>query len=163
MLVSACLLGNKVRYNGSNLSIQAEIVNWLNEHVEIIPCCPEVSAGLPTPRAPAEIQFGQGIDVIHHHAKVVGDDGIDVTAQFIQGAQNALSLCQTQGIRFAVLAESSPSCGSNTIYNGTFKGVIIPGPGVTSALLEHNGIHVFSQHQLDKLIDILCSPLKPTY
>jgi uncharacterized protein YbbK (DUF523 family) len=155
VLVSACLLGNKVRYNGSNLSIHAEMVNWLNEHVEIIPCCPEVSAGLPIPRAPAEIQFGQGIDVIHHQAKVMGNDGIDVTSQFIQGAQNALSLCQTQGIRFAVLAESSPSCGSNTIYNGAFRGVKIPGQGVTAALLEHNGIHVFSQHTLPELKALL--------
>ncbi len=82
VLISSCLLGNKVRYNASGLSISEQDLVWLKLNVELIVMCPEVSAGLPTPRPPAEIILGQGADVIDHKASVVGDDGHEVTAEF---------------------------------------------------------------------------------
>lgn len=88
-------------------------------------------------------------------ANVVGDDGIDVTAQFVVGAENALKICQQQQIEYAVLAEGSPSCGSSKIYDGTFSGTKITGSGVTAALLDRNGIKVFSQHTIDQLRSVL--------
>ncbi len=151
VLISACLLGNKVRYNASCLALSQEDFDWLNTHVQLIVLCPEVSAGLPIPRAPAEIQQGQGIDVLQGHASVVGDDGVDVTAEFVKGASNALSVCKQQGIRYAILAEGSPSCGSTQVYDGSFSGKKITGLGVTAALLEQQGIKVFNQHSIGKL------------
>ncbi|EGQ8146814.1 DUF523 domain-containing protein [Vibrio parahaemolyticus] len=151
VLISSCLVGNKVRYNASCLSIPEPDLDWLKSNVELVVFCPEVSAGLPTPRAPAEIVAGTGVDVLEGSANVVGNDGIDVTIQFVNGANNALEVCQKQKIKYAVLAEGSPSCGSSKIYNGTFNGVKIDGSGVTSALLKRNGIKVYSQHTIAKL------------
>lgn len=151
VLVSACLVGNKVRYNASCLSMSEVDLNWLQSNVELVVFCPEVSSGLPIPRAPAEIITGKGIDVLNGSARVMGNDGIDVTNQFVAGAQNALELCQEKQIRYAILAEGSPSCGSSKIYDGTFSGIKIDGSGVTAALLESEGIKVFSQHTIANL------------
>lgn len=151
VLVSSCLVGNKVRYNASCLSIPELDLNWLKSNVELVVFCPEVSAGLPTPRAPAEIITGKGVDVLDGSANVVGNDGVDVTTQFVSGAENALELCQKQQIKYAVLAEGSPSCGSSKIYDGTFNGIKIDGSGVAAALLERNSIKVYSQHTIAKL------------
>lgn len=151
VLISSCLLGNKVRYNASGLSVSAQELAWIRSNVELIAMCPEVSAGLPTPRAPAEIILGQGADVVDRKASVVEDDGHEVTAEFLHGAELTLKKCREQGIRYAILAEGSPSCGSLQIYDGTFTGVKIPGQGVTAAMLLRDGIKVYSQHTLANL------------
>ncbi|EGU58885.1 hypothetical protein VINI7043_08155 [Vibrio nigripulchritudo ATCC 27043] len=151
VLISSCLVGNKVRYNASCLSVPESDLDWLHSNLELVVFCPELSAGMPIPRAPAEIIQGKGNDVILGAASVVGDDGIDVTNQFIEGAQNTLEMCKEHQIKYAVLAEGSPSCGSSKIYDGTFSGTKIDGSGVTAALLESAGIKVFSQYNLATL------------
>ncbi|WP_295893922.1 DUF523 domain-containing protein [uncultured Vibrio sp.] len=151
VLISSCLVGNKVRYNAGCLSISDADFQWLNANVELVVFCPEVSSGLPIPRPPAEIISGQGIDVIQGNADVVRNDGHVVTNQFLAGANNALEICREQQIQFAILAEGSPSCGSNKIYDGTFNGIKIDGSGVTTALLKQNGVSVFSQHTILEL------------
>ncbi|MGX9419042.1 DUF523 domain-containing protein [Vibrio sp. WJH972] len=148
VLVSSCLVGNNVRYNGSCLNISELDLNWLRTHVDMVVFCPEVSSGLPIPRPPAEIIDGQGGDVIFGAARVVANDGVDVTEPFLAGAKNALKACQNNDIKYAILAEASPSCGSSKIYDGTFGGVKIDGIGVTTALLEREGIKVFSQYTI---------------
>jgi uncharacterized protein YbbK (DUF523 family) len=152
VMVSSCLMGQKVRYNGCDLAINSPLFDDLKKLVEIIPFCPEISGGLPTPRAPAEIIQGNGYQVFTGNSRVINNDNSDVTDAFIRGAELALLCCRQHGIRIALLTESSPSCGSNTIHNGEFNGIKIPGKGVTTALLEKNGIKVFSQNQLAELI-----------
>lgn len=155
ILVSSCLLGNKVRYNGRDLLCDNELLRgWLLEG-RVVSVCPEVSAGLPTPRAPAEIQSGNGEDVLHLQASVIENTGKDVSEQFIAGAEYALSLCQKHQIKVAVLTESSPSCGSDFIYNGKFSNTKIAGVGVTSALLIKNGIRVFNQNSIAEAAEYL--------
>ncbi|RJX72876.1 DUF523 domain-containing protein [Vibrio sinensis] len=151
ILVSSCLVGNSVRYNGSCLSLDNADRDWLFSSFDVLTFCPEVSSGLPTPRPPAEIIGGVGEDVLENNARVVGNDGVDVTELFLSGADNTLKLCLENQIRYAILAESSPSCGSVTIYDGTFSGHKIAGRGVTAALLEQHEIKVFSQYSLAKL------------
>jgi uncharacterized protein YbbK (DUF523 family) len=152
ILVSACLMGQKVRYNGSDLAINSQLFSDFIKLVEVIPFCPEVTGGLSTPRAPAEIIKGTGYEVLAGNSRVINNDDMDVTDAFLRGAKSALQCCQLHGISIALLTESSPSCASNTIHNGEFKGVKIPGKGVTTALLENNGVKVFSQFQLDPLM-----------
>ena len=151
ILVSACLLGHKVRYNGSALTQAGTHFEWLINNHQIIPFCPEVSAGLPTPRPPAEIRNGTGQDVLDGHSKIYSFDGKDLSAEFLLGAKLALAQCQAHDIQFAVLTESSPSCGSGEIYNGEFNRTKQTGSGVTTALLRQNGIQVFGQHQFELL------------
>ncbi len=148
ILISACLVGVPVRYNGLALTVESGIVDRWVKAGQVITFCPEVSGGLPTPRQPAEIIHSDGLSVLKGTARIVQRDGGDVTSEFISGAKLALELCLKHKIGLAILTESSPSCGSSTIYNGEFSGTKIAGAGVTSALLLENGIRVFSQHSI---------------
>lgn len=148
ILVSACLLGEKVRYNGSAVEMESPWLRRLCEENRVHAFCPEVAAGLPVPRPCAEIVGGNGRDVLAGRADVVEKQGRILTEDFIRGARRALALCGKKAIVLAVLTENSPSCGSSSIYNGAFTGEKIGGCGVTTALLEQNGIKVFSQREL---------------
>ena len=152
ILISACLLGDCVRYDGKSKALDNDLLNSLIEQGRVISFCPEVAGGLPVPREAAEIQAGDGIAVIHQQARVCTHSGADVTDFFLSGAQQALALCQQHAIPVAVLTESSPSCGSGQIYDGSFTRTALPGSGVTTALLRKNGVLVFNQHQLDAAV-----------
>ncbi|UOF92460.1 DUF523 domain-containing protein [Fodinisporobacter ferrooxydans] len=142
-IVSACLMGCECRYDKSS--------NWIREIEQLVkegkalPVCPEQLGGLPTPRNPAQIVGGDGFDVLDGKAKVIDDQGNDVTEQFLQGANQALRMALTIGAQEAILKERSPSCGSHVIYDGSFAGMKRPGLGVTAALLVRNGIRVASE------------------
>lgn len=149
VLVSSCLLGKPVRYDGRGMASDNPILaKWLDEG-RVVSFCPEVSGGLPTPWPAAEIQGDGGAAVLVGVAVVVDNTGIDVSKEFILGAESALELCQAEGIMLAIMSESSPSCGSTTIYDGGFTRSKILGQGVTAALLTQNGIKVFSQHSME--------------
>lgn len=143
ILVSSCLLGVRCRYNGTGG--EAGWLSDLSEHAILIPVCPEVMGGLPTPREPAE-RCG---------LRVITKSGADVTAAYEQGAALVLSLAQWYGSPCAVLKERSPSCGSRNIYDGTHSGRLIPGDGKTTELLKQQGIPVFGESKGEKLKDFL--------
>ena len=147
ILISACLLGINVRYNAEPKPFYHQQITLWRKQGRVITVCPEVAGGLSTPRAPAELSADNTI--------VMTNDGNDVTQEFNQGAQHALLLCQRHDIKFALLKESSPSCGSNTIYDGTFSGVKISGQGLTAKLLTDNGVQVFSEQTIEQMIAIL--------
>lgn len=148
VLVSACLLGEPVRYHGGDARLEAYWLDRLAEEGRVVPFCPEVAGGLEVPRPPAEIVGGDGIAVLQGTARVATDTGEDVTEAFLDGAQKALDVARQQGVRLAILVERSPSCGSEQIYDGTFSGKRRSGSGVTAALLEEQGIRVFGQDRL---------------
>ena len=110
----------------------------------LIPVCPEILGGLPTPRPPAE-RLPDG--------RVVTREGKDVTAEYRSGAEQALALARKQGCVLAVLKERSPSCGRGRLYDGTFSRTLIPGSGVAAQLLEENRIPVYGESQLEVLLD----------
>ncbi|VVE88882.1 DUF523 domain-containing protein [Pandoraea bronchicola] len=152
ILVSSCLLGHPVRYHGRPAPCESDAAAILERWRAgglIMPICPEVAGGLPTPRPPAEIARAAGGNAVwHQRARVMDDTGADVTGAFLDGAQHALALAQRHGIRIAVLKEGSPSCGSTSIYDGSFSGRKIAGEGVAAAWLRQHGIEVFSEHTL---------------
>ncbi|MDP9528050.1 DUF523 domain-containing protein [Pseudomonas protegens] len=147
ILVSRCLLGHRVRYDGGASGPFDQLAAWLQEG-RVVALCPEVAGGLPTPRAAAEIPGGQGVDVLAGRVPVMTTEGEDVSAQFLSGARQALELVEQHGIGVAVLKANSPSCGNLLTYDGTFSGVKVQGEGVTAALLRQHGVQVFSELQL---------------
>jgi uncharacterized protein YbbK (DUF523 family) len=151
VLVSACLLGEPVRYNARDKRCDHDILQrWLGEG-RVVPVCPEVAGGLPIPRPPAEIASGaDAAAVLDGTAAVLDDEGRDVSAHFLSGAEVALAAARLHRIRVAVLKEGSPSCGSSFVYDGSFTGARVAGPGVTAALLERFGIRVFNEDQLEE-------------
>jgi len=148
ILISACLLGQPVRYDGQSKESQNPTLNHWHEEGRLVPLCPEVSGGLPVPRPAAEI-IGLADDVLDGRGAVKTEDGEDVSSFFLCGAQHALILCQQENIRVAILKENSPSCGSTQVYDGSFSAKLITGIGVTTAILRQNGIIVFNEHEID--------------
>ncbi|NLY79357.1 MAG: DUF523 domain-containing protein [Lysinibacillus sp.] len=145
ILVSACLAGLEVRYDGAHC-LHNKIRKLVDENKAVM-ICPELLGGLSTPREPAEIIGGDGGDVLDGKAKVVDRAGNDVTIQFIKGAYATLEKAKEINATIVVLKENSPSCGSSRIYNGEFKGEKVAGNGVTAALLKRNGFQVISEEQ----------------
>ncbi|MDO4533796.1 MAG: DUF523 domain-containing protein [Coriobacteriia bacterium] len=141
ILVSACLLGEPVRYDGKAMPNEAVIA--LGERFELIAVCPECLGGLPTPRTPSEIDESSGC------LRVVARDGQDRTDAFLAGAEACVSIAREKGCKLAILKSNSPSCGSGQIYDGTFSGGLIAGNGVTTRLLTSAGVCVISENDVE--------------
>ncbi|CAI8986413.1 DUF523 domain-containing protein [Pseudomonas sp. T8] len=156
ILVSRCLLGHRVRYDGGASGPFDQLASWQAEG-RVVVLCPEVAGGLPTPRAAAEIPGGQGGEVLDGLAQVITTEGEDVSAEFLSGARQALELVREHGIRIAVLKANSPSCGNLLTYDGSFSGVKVSGEGVTAALLKRAGVQVFSELELAEAAAALAS------
>ena len=140
VLISACLMGVRCRYDGGRKPLDC-LDKLMDQHV-LIPVCPEVLGGLPTPRVPAE----------RRGERVVTKDGGDVTAQYFRGAAEVLRLAQRLGCTVAVLKERSPSCGSGQIYDGSFTGTLTQGFGVAAESLRCAGIRVIGESQLAEFL-----------
>lgn len=152
ILVSACLLGEKVRYDGLVIPVSNTLADAFEKVADMIPFCPEVSGGLTVPRVPAEISGKDGFDVLDGKAVVKNIKGDDVTGFYLNGAAKALETAIKSNIKAAILKEKSPSCGKSFIYDGSFAGILKQGKGVTAALFERNGIHVFSEKEIEKAV-----------
>lgn len=156
ILISACLLGAPVRYDGASKPSAHALIERLRDQGSLLPICPELLGGLSTPRPAAEIVGpGSGDAVLDGSAKLLTAQGEDVTQAFIQGAQRALAFVQARNITTAILKAKSPSCGSSQIYDGSHSAQLIDGQGVTAALFRRHGIKVFHEGELDALATII--------
>lgn len=150
VLVSSCLLGEAVRYNGADSRCRSEILDRWKAEGRLVPVCPEVAAGLPVPRPPAEIAGGDGSAVLRGAATVGDSTGADVTALFLDGARKVLAEARRADARVAILKDGSPSCATTYISDGTFRGQRDRGRGVTAAILAQAGIRLFNEHQVEE-------------
>ena len=148
ILISSCLLGQAVRYDGQSKQVQNPTLDRWRQEGRLTPVCPEVSGGLPVPSPAAEIE-GFADEILTGNGFVKTADNEDVSRFFLCGAQHALTLCRQDNIRVAILKENSPSCGSAQVYDGGFSHTLISGAGITTTLLRQNGIHVFSEFEID--------------
>lgn len=155
ILISSCLAGERVRYDGKQIPIQSRFISRWRKDGRLVTVCPEVLGGLPIPRPAAQIVDGSGEDVVHGVSKVVDVEGNNVTRSFTDGASQTLAIAREYKITVAVFKEKSPSCGVHQIYDGTFSSVLIPGSGVAVALLKAHGIQVFSEHELSQVQEII--------
>ncbi len=157
ILVSSCLLGQPVRFNGTDAPSDKTILDQWQSEGRLVHFCPEIAVGFPTPRPPAETVGGDGRLVLLGQAKVLEDTGRDVTEMFLEGAKQEVDFAQKSQVKVAILTDGSPSCGSTYVYDGNFKGETVPGKGVTAELLEQNGIRVFSEDQIEEAFIFLKS------
>lgn len=140
IMISACLLGHKVRYDGKD-KLNQELINLLKCH-NLIPICPEFLAGFSIPHPPIESKDG----------KYYTNQMIDVTTMFENGAKKALELCLDQSIDFVILKTKSPSCGKDLIYDGSFKGKLVIGDGSFTKLLKQHNIQTFKEDQIEDIL-----------
>lgn len=140
LLVSACLLGTRCRYDGGSKLWPG--MRELGERFRLVPVCPEQLGGMPTPRAPSE----------RRGDRVIDRSGADVTEHFRRGAEEALRLGAFFQAEGAVLKERSPSCGRGVVYDGSFSGGLVPGDGVFAELLQAQGIPVYGETDVPALL-----------
>ncbi len=148
ILISACLLGDPVRYDGHSKMCHSHHLQRWQQQGRLVSICPEVAGGLGIPRPAAEV-------ISRAPLQVITLSGTDVTHQFQQGAEQALALCQANAIGYAILKERSPSCGSQQNYDGSFSGRVVANAGVTAELLMANGIKVFSEETIQDLAQLI--------
>lgn len=134
LLVSACLLGVACNHEGE--AAKRSLRETLEERYRVVPVCPEVLGGLPSPRPAAEIQ---------PDGRVVNVEGADVTAAYRRGAEAAVRAARATGAVRAVLKARSPSCGSSQVYDGTFSRRLVDGEGITAATLREVGVEITSE------------------
>jgi uncharacterized protein YbbK (DUF523 family) len=134
ILVSACLCGVACNHEGEAAAV--DLRPALAARFRVVPVCPEVCGGLPTPRVAAEIQAD---------GRVRTRDGADVTAAFERGARTAVALAAATGATHAVMKSRSPSCGSGQVYDGTFSRTLVAGEGVAAQALREAGVVVSSE------------------
>ena len=148
IVVSGCLLGINCTFSGENRRNE-KTIELMKKHT-LIPICPEQLGGLPTPRAPQIIEAGSGEDVLDGNSRVINRDGKVDTQSFIRGAEEALQIAKLVNAKIAILKERSPSCGVNKIYNHLNKEEdnLVRGKGVAAALLQRNGMQIFSEEEL---------------
>ena len=143
VLISACLYGQKCRYDGGDNLISR--LDEIKKVCNLFPVCPEVLGGLETPRNPSEI-IGE---------KVVSNVGKDVTNEYKKGAEIALETALRNSCKIALMKAKSPSCGVGKIYDGTFSRKLTDGDGITVKLLKEHGIKVFDETQIKELLEYI--------
>jgi uncharacterized protein YbbK (DUF523 family) len=142
VIVSACLLGVECNHRG--LGSPSPAVRALGESARLIPVCPEVAGGLPTPRPAAEIA---------PDGRVCTEAGEDVTDFYLRGAAQAVDVAKAAGASRAVLKARSPSCGCHEVYDGSFQRVLRPGQGITAAALRAAGLDVVSEEDVAAVVN----------
>lgn len=158
VLVSACLLGERVRYDGSSRPVAHPLFEQWQQENRLVSVCPETLGGLLVPRPAAEIQPGfDGKDIFHERGKVVTRQGHNVSQYFVRGARRTQELARLENVAIAILKANSPSCGNQNIYSGEFSKTLREGQGVTAAALTEAGIAVFNEHQLAEAAAYLAS------
>lgn len=148
ILVSACLLGEKVRHDGRDNFFNHPFITKLQAENRLISVCPEVAGGLDTPRPPAHIER-------RHPLQIITTDQQDVTEEFIYGAETSVELAQDNQCVAALMKSGSPACGNNSVLGGSWSGKPTQGAGVAAQELIHKGIPVFNEEQIDQLVNLL--------
>lgn len=145
LLISRCLLGDLVKYNGGHNGLDENILNQLKKKYELYPVCPEVEGGLETPRIPCEI-------ISYEPIKVINKEGANKSKSFIKGAQIALEIVKKNNIKKALLKANSPSCSNMYVYDGTFSKKIVKNFGITVKILQNEDIRIFNETQIEYIL-----------
>lgn len=151
LLMSACLIGQCCRWDARvPLSSVTPVLHKMLTLGEVVVICPECAGGLDVPRPASEIASGSTAkSVLAGTGKVVNSEGVDVTAQFVKGAEAALALVKKFDIKVAIMKSNSPSCSNKSVYDGSFTGKLTDSMGVAAQLLTDNGVTVFDETQID--------------
>jgi len=128
VLISSCLQGEAVRYDGASKPMA--LLQQLQQQLELVSICPEVGAGLPTPRPPIQlVETPTGLI-----ARGRDDLSIDATDALDRFRRQSLEQWQNDSIVAYIFKSRSPSCGlgSTPLFDeqGNQQGV---GDGIQAA------------------------------
>jgi uncharacterized protein YbbK (DUF523 family) len=142
LLISKCLFGENVRYDGGNCLLRGDYIARLKHRYNLVFICPEIMAGMSVPREPIEFL----------NDRIIDKAGNDLTESFDMVKEEISKLVQKHNIKYALLKDFSPSCGSTEIYDGSFTGKTIKGDGIISRALKSSGVKVFSEKNIESLL-----------
>ena len=114
--ISACVLGDKVRYDGGHKA-SAFCMQQLAPLVQYVPVCPEMAIGMSAPRPAIRLQ----LDAEHQvHLVQSNNSAIDHTAAMLAFTEQKLpQLAQLSGY---IVCAKSPSCGMERVRLFDAKG-----------------------------------------
>lgn len=135
--ISACLLGDEVRYDGGHKRDQF-LTTVLGPLVEWVRVCPEVEIGMGTPREPIRLVEEDG-----RLRLLTVRTGVDYTARMTAYAAKRVQALDAEDLCGYVLKKDSPSCGMTRVkvYSGE-------GPG------RRTGIGLYAQALLARFPDL---------
>jgi uncharacterized protein YbgA (DUF1722 family)/uncharacterized protein YbbK (DUF523 family) len=118
--VSACLLGEKVRFDGGHKH-DNYVADVLGRYFRFVPVCPELDIGLGVPRETLRlVRTRDGIRMI------APASGIDHTATMREYAKRRTRQLRELGLRGYILKKNSPSCGMTRVKTYTEAGMPAP-------------------------------------
>jgi len=118
--VSACLLGDAVRWDGGHK--RDAVVDVLGPYVQWVAVCPEVELGLGVPRPPIDLVGDPGAPRL-----IVASSGADITARMRAFADTRLDELARLELDGYVLKRRSPSCGLDDAPVGGVPGSVAAG------------------------------------
>lgn len=151
LLVSACLMGEKCRYDGKHS--KNDILNKVNNCISV---CPEILGDLSTPRLPAELQ-GNSNSILLGNNRILDINKVDVTNDFVNGSKRSLRIAKKNNVKTAILKTNSPTCGFRYVYDGSFSNTLKEGNGLFAQLCINNGINVISSDDKNSIIEVINS------
>lgn len=112
--ISACLLGERVRYDGKD-ALDSYLIDLFSSHFQLIPYCPESEAGLGVPREPMRLVGDRQSPRL-----VVTKTGKDETKRIITWARKKLKELERENLVGLILKSKSPCCGVRgvNVYQG---------------------------------------------
>lgn len=127
--VSACLLGQQVRYDGGHKR-DPQLATIFGSRVEWVPVCPEVELGMGTPREPVRLERdASGVRMLTVNTRV------DYTAAMSRWAQQRIAALVRAGLDGYVLKSESPSCGKQQVTVFEAGTAVSDGRGLFAAAL----------------------------
>jgi uncharacterized protein YbbK (DUF523 family) len=140
VLMSACLVGLRTRYDGS--SRPHPFLDYIAKNCIIVQVCPEILGGMGIPRPASRFIGGDGAAVLCGNARLEDAFGQDRTLEFVRGAEETVAMLRLVGPDLIIFKEGSPSCGVKRINLGGEK---TRGVGVATALLSAAGIPIITE------------------
>lgn len=129
--VSTCLLGASVRFDGGHKR-DAFLVETFGRHVEWVPVCPEVEAGLGVPRESMQLRRAE-----NRVRLVTTRTSVDHTDDMRHYAARRIAALAAEDLCGYVLKKNSPSCGMERVKIYGRSGPVGSGRGLfAEALLE---------------------------
>ena len=150
--ISACLFGQKTRYDGGH-RLEQGLLDLLAGKVVLVPLCPEAECGLGIPREPMRLEGDsenpQLMTIASH---------CDLSEQMRGWIDQRLDRLAGEAVGGLILKARSPSCGKQVAVHGTGGAAFSPGLFVRACQQRFLGLPIADEEELrdpDRLADFL--------
>ena len=136
--VSACLVGQKVRFDGDAAELRLLTKEWSN-HLDLLPICPEIEIGMEVPRpATVLVKDEEKLKLVNQQ------NSMDYTNKMLEYSQIQSDYLASAGICGFIFKNDSPSCGLEKVevYNTDLSEVTRNGRGLFATVFTAFNPHI---------------------